>query len=54
MKKISIYNNLISANDAVGELKNAFGIMVSVQKHPYFDCPLIIWRDLPKIDKRGK
>ncbi len=27
---------------------DTFGVSVSVQKHPYFDCPLIIWRDIPE------
>ena len=26
-------------------VQKAFGVKVSVIKHPHFDCPLIIWRD---------
>ncbi len=26
-------------------IQKAFGVRVSVIKHPHFDCPLIIWRD---------
>jgi iron complex transport system ATP-binding protein len=28
-------------------IRQTFGVGVSVVKHPFFDCPLIIWRDDP-------
>lgn len=26
-------------------IEEAFGVKVSVLKHPHFDCPLVVWRD---------